>query len=244
MRFYVSPESIFPEKNIIEIKDRKEVHHIRDVMRLRQGASVNVFDGRDREYLGSIKEVNRNSIVIEIKRAVDFKGDIPYKVTLYQAVPKRTKMDFIIKKAIELGVDRIVPIVTERTVPVIGEKGHAKIERWSRISKVASKQCGRTSLPVISDISDFNKALVESKKDDLVIFAALDKDARPLREILKAPNPKGIAVFVGPEGDFSQGEISMAKGQGYNICSLGPLVLRVETAAIYILSCLGYEYSN
>ena len=244
MRFYVSPESIFPEKNIIETKDRKEVHHIRDVMRLRQGASLNVFDGKGREYSGDIKEVNRNSIVIEIKKDVDFKGDIPYKVTLYQAMPKKSKMDFIIEKGVELGVDRIVPLVTERTVPVIGEKGLAKRERWSRISRVASKQCGRIRLPVISDVTDFNKALIESKRNDLVIFAALDKDARPLREILKVPNPKNIAVFVGPEGDFSQDEISMAKELGCNICSLGPLVLRSETAAIYILSCLSYEYNN
>ena len=242
MRFYVPPESIFPEKNIIQIRDKEEIHHIRDVMRLKKGENVDIFDGRGREYSGDIKEVNRNSVIIQIRKAVDFKSDIPYKVTLYQAIPKKSKMDFIVEKAVELGVDTIVPIITEKTVWTMAKDKHCiKMGRWFRISKAASKQCGRTKLPVISDFTNFNNALVESKKSDLVIFAALDKDARPLKSILSEVNPKSIAVFVGPEGDFTQNEISMAKEQGYYICSLGPLVLRVDTAAIYILSCLNYE---
>ncbi|MFC1667267.1 RsmE family RNA methyltransferase [Candidatus Omnitrophota bacterium] len=245
MRFYVSPESIFLEKNIIEVKDKREIRHIRDVMRLKRSATVDIFDGKGNEYSGKIKDINRGSVVIEIKNIVDFKSDIPYRVTLYQAMPKKGKIDFIVEKAVELGVDTIVPIITERTRwAIVGEKARLKTERWIRIAKAASKQCGRVELPIIRDVTDFNKGLVESKKSDMTIFAALDKDARPLKEAFEASRPGNIAVFVGPEGDFSQSEISMARKQGCRICSLGPLVLRVETAAIYILSCLNYEYSN
>lgn len=242
MRFYVSPEAIFTERRIIEIKDREEIHHIRDVMRLKKDTSVSVFDGKGKECSGDIKKIDRDSVVIEIKGVVDNKGIIPYKATLYQAIPKKTRMDFIIEKAVELGADAIVPMVTERTIAALkGEKRSAKVERWRRVGKAASKQCGRVKLPAISDVTDFNSALEASRESDLVVFAALDKDARPLRSILRDSSQKNIAIFVGPEGDFSQDEIAAAKGQGYSICSLGPMVLRVDTAAIYILSCLNYE---
>jgi len=242
MRFYVPPESIFTERRIIEIKDMDEIHHIRDVMRLKKDTSVNVFDGKGKEYSGDIKKIDKDSVVIEINGVVDNKGIIPYKATLYQAIPKKTKMDFIIEKAVELGADTIVPMVTERTITALKEeKRSAKVERWRRVGKAASKQCGRVELPEIADVTEFNNALEASKKNDLVIFAALDKDARPLRSILRDSSQKNIAIFVGPEGDFSQDEIAAAKGQGYSICSLGPRVLRVDTAAIYILSCLNYE---
>ena len=242
MRFYVSPESIFLDKNIIEIKDKSEIHHIRDVMRLEKGAIINVFDGKGREFSGVIDKINNVSIIIKIKDALAFKYSMPFKVTLYQAIPKKSKMDFIVEKIVELGVDRIAPIITERTVPDIKDSGQKKVERWKRIANAAAKQCGRVQLPIVSDIMDFNSALMELKEKDLVIFAALHKDAQSLKALLKGSNPKNIGVFVGPEGDFSPREILLAKGIGCRLCSLGHLVLKSETAAIYILSCLGYEY--
>jgi len=245
MRFYVSPQAIYLEKNLIKLTDKKELHHMRDVMRLKKAELVTIFDGKGKEYLGDIKEISRDSVIIEIRKTIDCNNTIPYKVTLYQAIPKRWKMDFIIEKAVELGVDNIVPIVTERTeVNPAKEKSLIKIERWNRLLTSASKQCGRVKLPRISGVKKFSDALVESEKSDLVIFAALNKDSLPLEAILKRLNPKTIAVFIGPEGDFSPDEISMAKRKGYSISSLGRFVLRVETAAIYVLSCLGYEYAN
>jgi len=245
MRFYVSPESIFRERNIIEIKDKEELHHIRDVMRLGKGAAVDVFDGRGKEYSGEIKDINRNSAVIEIKKIRDRKKHMPFSVTLYQAIPKKNKMDLIVEKAVEMGVDTIIPMITERTLLKVSmERGRKKIERWERIIKAASNQCGRVNLPVISDIKHFNDGLMESKKKDLVIFAALDKGARPLKEILECSRPREIAVYVGPEGEFSTREIDLSRKEGHGIYSLGPLVLKVDTAAIYILSCLNHEYGN
>jgi 16S rRNA (uracil1498-N3)-methyltransferase len=244
MRFYVSPESIFTDKNLIEISDKSEVHHIRDVMRLREGVKVNIFDGRGKEYSGEIKKIDRNLVLIKITKANTWRKELPYNITLYQAIPKRAKMDFIIEKAVELGVNKITPIITERTAPIVKDKSRIKVERWSRIARAASKQCGRMGLPIISDVTDFDDALVESKKNDLVIFAALDNDAKPLRSILRNAVSKNIAVFVGPEGDFSSKEILMAKEEeDYRISSLGPSILRSETAAIYILSCISYEYA-
>lgn len=242
MRFYVSPDSVFPERNTIEIKDKKEIHHIRDVMRLKEGAEVEVFDGEGRGYCGAIREVTKGLIAIEIRGSNFFKDSHAYKLTLFQAIPKKGKMDFIVEKAVELGVDRIVPMVTERTSWAPGRDSGLKVERWRRICKAAGKQCGRTRLPVVSDIKDFNLSVKEAEDNDLVIFAALDNRAVSLRSLLKDAPPKNIAVFVGPEGDFSHEEIAIAKERFHNISSLGSLVLRVETATIYILSCLDYQY--
>jgi len=238
MRFYVSPEFIFPEKGLIEIRDRAEVCHVRDVMRLKEGASVVIFDGKGREYGGDIKAIYKDKILVDIKSSRDISSEKELDVTLYQAIPKKN-MDLIIEKAVELGITTIVPIVTDRTIPHMKNK---KIDRWKRIAMAASKQCGRVRLPDISDVMRFNDALTASRKTDLVLFAALDKDATPLSAILKGSKPNSISIFIGPEGDFSEQEIHMAKQEGCRICSLGPLVLRVETAAICVLSCLRYEY--
>lgn len=240
MRFYVSPEFIFPDKNIIEIKDISEVHHIRDVMRLKKGDIVNAFDGEAREFSCSIEEIKKEAVVMKIEKALPARPGAVFNITLYQAAPKKTRMDFIVEKAVELGVDRIAPIVTDRTVP--GAKDLAKkVERWKRIAMASSKQCGRIALPAISEVVYFKAALEDSKKSDLVIFASLDKESKPLKDILRGLTPRTVAVFIGPEGDFTPSEISMAKKNGCSMCSLGSLVLRSETAAIYILSSLSYE---
>lgn len=240
MRFYVHPDSIFPLKNTIEIKDKTELHHIRDVMRLKKGDIVDIFDGQGREFSCSIEEVKREAVIIKIKEELPPKCGLAFNITLYQAIPKKTKMDFIIEKVVELGVSQVVPIITDRTILEIKDFTK-KVERWKRISMASSKQCGRTILPVISDVTHFDSALIDSKQKDLVVFASLDKESEPLKNILRGLIPKTIAVFVGPEGDFSPREISMAKENGCSMCSLGSLVLKSETATIYILSCLSYE---
>jgi 16S rRNA (uracil1498-N3)-methyltransferase len=240
MRFYVPPDSIFPDRNIIEVKDRIEIHHIRDVMRLKNGDIVDIFDGQGREFSCSIEEVRRDAVIMKIEKALAAKHDTLLNITLYQAIPKKTKMDFIVEKAIELGAARIVPVITDRTVPEIKDIT-GKAGRWKRIGMASSKQCGRLILPVISYIMNFDSALTDSRQNDLVIFACLDKNSKPLKDILRGSASKRVAVFVGPEGDFSPGEISMAKEKGCSMCSLGGLVLKSETAAIYILSCLSYE---
>lgn len=243
MRFYVSPGSISQSKNIIEIKDKTEIHHIRDVMRLKKGDSVDIFDGQGMEFSCSIEEVTREAVIIKIEEKLTSKHDMSFNITLYQAIPKKTKMDFIVEKTVELGVNRIVPIITERTVPEIKDFT-GKIERWKRIGMASSKQCGRTILPAISDVMYFDSALIESKQEDLAIFASINKESKLLKNILKGSAQKNIAVFIGPEGDFSPKEVSMAKDIGCSMCSLGSLVLKSETAAIYVLSCLSYEFQQ
>jgi len=244
MRFYVPPGSISPLKDTAEIKDKTEVHHIRDVLRLQKGDVVYIFDGQGREFSCCIEGMKRDAVIVRIKEVLPAKDSALFNITLYQAIPKKTKMDFIVEKAVELGIHRIVPVITDRTVPEIKDKCRRKTERWVKIAIAASKQCGRAKIPLISDIMTFDDALIESRKSDLVLFAALDRKAEPLKSVLKNNASKNIAIFIGPEGDFSLREISLARDAGYNICSLGPLVLRCDTAALFMLSCINYELQD
>jgi len=243
MRFYVPPESIFPLKNTIEVKDKTELHHIRDVMRIRAGDSVNIFDGTGREFSCSVEEIRKDAVIMRIKEELPVAQDTCINITLYQAIPKKTKMDFIVEKTVELGVNRVVPLITDRTVPD-SKDFTKKVERWKRIGMASSKQSGRAALPDISGVMRFSNAIEDSKDNDLIVFASLDEGSKPLRDILRALAPKKIAVFIGPEGDFSPKEISIATENRCSMCSLGSLVLKSETAAIYVLSCLTYEYRH
>ena len=247
MRFFVSPGAVYLDKKIIEIKDKEELHHLKDVMRLKEGSSVAIFDGTGKEYSGVIKSVDKALAVIGIDSVLDVKKrDKQFNITLYQAIPKNTKIDFIIEKATELGVDRVVPMITERTEAFLKSYNTSKkAERWNKIAMVASKQCGRVTLPVISGITDFKDALKDSSNNaDLIIFAALDKDSLALKTVLRNRMQKNISIFIGPEGDFSPDEVSIARKNRCNIVSLGELVLRAETAGIFVLSCLNYEYAS
>ena len=139
MRFYVPPESVFPEKKLIQIRDKSEIHHILDVMRLKEGEVVDIFDGQNKEYSGVIKEANKRSIIIAIEKELCLKRIPLYNITLYQALPKKSKMDFIIEKAVEIGADTIVPLITERASFVVSERIGKNVERWKSM-EYARKQ--------------------------------------------------------------------------------------------------------
>ena len=153
-------------------------------------------------------------------------------------------MEWIIEKAVELGVNAIFPVLTERTVVKLDAKDAAKKqEKWQRVAIEACKQCGQNWLPKVHTPAPFLTALDSLPAHDLKIIAALQPDARALREItnLQSQITKSAAVTIGPEGDFTPDEYTTARERGYAPITLGPLVLRVETAALYALSILRYE---
>ncbi len=229
-----------PKNNIgvneINIVDKKEIHHIVSVLRCKNGDKVNIFDGDDREYYGKISLIQKDRVVIAIasKRESSAK-----KVTLTIAcsIPKKSKFDFLLEKCTELGVDRIIPMLTDRTVVVLDDKHKAsKVERWRKIVLSACKQCGRNSLPEVDKVKSFKDVIGEAGNYDLVLFLCLEDERREIKDVLSKFEGKSIIVFIGPEGDFTEREISLAKQSGCNLVSLGDKVLRVETAAIFISS--------
>lgn len=237
-RFYASPNCIRQGKIIL---CGREAHHARDVMRLKDGDKILVFDGSGKEYAGVIEDVTKQSILVRIDKVIERDSNL-CRLALIQAIPKLNKMDTIVEKAAELGVERIVPVITARTiVQTEGLKAGLKTQRWKRIAFAASKQCGRVVVPVVDRIMSFKDSLSYAKDYELAIIPCLCEGTKALRGVLKNSNAGSAVVFIGPEGDFTEEEIAAAGDAGIIPVLLGREVLRSDTAAVSVLSILNYE---
>lgn len=241
-RFYVPRESV--KGNIINISGR-EAHHILDVMRLKAPDKVVIFDGTGKEYTGFIKKVRAGSATIEIVDTKIPHGMESAGITLVQAIPKKDKMDYIVEKSTELGVSKIMPLVTGRTIPNWdGPKRAASVERWRKIAMEASKQCGRADIPEIDDIKNFADITAEAARYDLALIAALGDNSVKLKDALKGFAGGKVIIAIGPEGDFTPDETKEAKKSGFKPVSLGSRVLKSDTAGPFVLAILNYELAN
>lgn len=248
-RFYIAPSNWNPAALQLE---ETEAHHALNVLRLKAGDRVVVFDGRGQEATTEIVAGgSKKSLSLKVVHTAKT-PPLPCRIVLAQAVPKGKNMDLIIQKATELGASEIAPLLSERTVVrVEDERGEAesKRERWQSVAIEAAKQCGQNWLPTVGLPKSPKEFLAERARDfDLLWIASLQPDARHprawLSEFPPGQPPKSALVLVGPEGDFTPAEISMAKAAGCRPITLGPIVLRTETAAIYCLSVLSYELLN
>jgi len=228
--------------------DQADSHHCADVLRLEAGDKVVIFDGNGNEAFARLLEVSRKHTRLEIGNRTTTPRP-RCAITLVQAVPKARNMDLIIQKAVELGASAVVPILSERTIVRLEDEEDAlrKQERWQSIAIEACKQCGQNLAPEIAMPRTTKEFLSDSPKAELLLIASLQPDARPLKDVLssyfgaKGTLPKSVLVMVGPEGDFTPAETALARSAGAQAISLGPIVLRTETAAIYCLSVLGHE---
>jgi len=228
------------------ILDGAEAHHCTEVLRLGPGDRATLFNGRGSEATAQITVATRNRVELKVLQHSSSEP-LPCQVILAQAIPKGKNMDLILQKAVELGAAEIIPILSERTVVQIeGDELTRKQEKWNGIIIEAAKQCGQNWLPDVRRPVAL-KALFETGPPfDLMLIASLQPDARRFRDVLAefaAAMPSGtrrILVLVGPEGDFTPAELSLAKGHGCSPVSLGPIVLRTETAAFYCLSAISY----
>lgn len=234
-RFFINNRAIRGNRVII---DGEEAHHIRDVIRLKAGDRLSGFDGTGKTYTLRIKRVTR-TIEAEIEN-VSSRNLNMLRVLLACALPKKSKMDYIIEKVTELGVSDVIPMVTERTAVKIDDKSRTtRPKRWQKIALEASKQCGRDVLPRIYEIMEFKDAvrLTEDLGYKKKLLPCLCEGRKTLNEALTG-NIKEIAVFIGPEGDFADSEITYAKDCGFESVSLGELVLKVDTACIFTISVI------
>ncbi len=217
----------------------EEAHHALHVLRLKVGDALNVFDGRGHEAQVSLTEITKDSVRLTILQRSNTPS-LPCRITLAQAIPKKN-MDLIVQKATELGVASIVPLISERSVVKLDEDSK-RIERWRGIALDACKQCGNNWLPEIQPPQKARDFLTSPGKFDLKLIGSLQPDSKPLKAILGvAAKPSSILILIGPEGDFTPAELALAKSAGCLPLSLGPLVLRADTAAIYTLSILHHE---
>lgn len=240
-RFFISKDQI--SGDVIKIEG-KEAHHILDVMRLRVSDGIVAFDGTGREYIGRIKDCRNKSVTIEVLEERRDASSVLCRSVLIQAIPKKEKMDYIVEKSTELGVSRIIPVITERTVPDWDDrKKAAAVQRWRKIVLEASKQCGRSDVPIVEDL-DALASVLKRKVADISLIAALDDSAVRLKDALSGMAAGSIAIAIGPEGDFTPAEVEAARASEYSLVSLGKRVLKSDTAGLYVLSVLNYELTR
>ncbi len=240
-RFYVTPESIVNDSTIIISGNR--FHHIKDVMRLKEGDSIVAFNGKGKEFVGIIEKISPREARVRVKSVRKVLPLNLPKITLVCAVPKQNKMDYIIQKTTELGVSIVIPIQTERTIVKLNEaKKVLRLKRWNKIAIEASQQCGRWDIPKIENITSFKTALKSVKNHPLKLIACLDEETKDLKSVLPKSKISSMALFIGPEGDFSPSEMGLAKKEGCKLVSLGPTVLKCDTAAIATVAILTFSY--
>ena len=243
-RFYLPPGQ--SRGQLLTLQDG-EAHHAIHVLRVRKGETLSVLDGEGQELLCEVADVAKKLVSLNVRERKDV-PPLPYELTLFQAIPKGKTMDLIVQKATELGVRRIVPILSERvTVQLEGERIEDKRDKWQHVAIEAIKQCGQRWLPRVETPCSLAEGLRTYKDLDFSLVGSLQPGSRHPREFInayiterKAP-PRTVAIWVGPEGDLTASEIATLTSNGVLPITLGRLVLRCETAAIYCLSVMNHE---
>lgn len=238
MRIYVAPQDV--QGDTITVKG-DELHHMRDVMRLKEDDAVSAFNGEGKEYITRIKSIGRNEALLAVE-GIKESEPLGAQVTLAQALPRLSKMDSIIQKATELGVHSIIPMITERTISR-PKKGVAKVTRWKKIAVESSKQSRRNALPIIEGIFKFADVMKKTGEFDIALLLSPSEEKDRLRTLFQNLTGKNILLLIGPEGGFSKSEEDYAKANGCHMISLGEGIMRCETAAVAALSVINYELS-
>ncbi len=241
-KFFVEPQKVFDNQIIIDTDD---VVHIKRVLRLVVGDEITISDSKGTDYQARISEFNDNEILCDILSS--FKNDTEpnVAVTLYQALPKASKMEFIIQKTTELGIVRIVPCSLSRCVVKLdGKDAVKKCDRWQKIADEASKQSGRGVIPEISKITTFKEAVSKMKESDLCFVPYESADDIDIRSVLTSKKAKTVSFMIGPEGGFSPEEVNCLEDNNIPLITLGKRILRTETAGMAVLSMIMYEIGD
>jgi len=210
-----------------------DVHYLTRVLRLGPGDTLTVLDGEGRAFSAVIRTAESGKVCLNLVGEIKQETEPSLRVTLFQAIPKGDKMDLVVQKAAELGVARIVPVVTERVVVRLDAARRAKRwERWRKISVEAARQCGRTVVPAVEPVHSFADALDLLGPFQMGIMPWEGEEAVSLRECLSTERPSAVSIFIGPEGGFSLSEVAAARQRGIITVSLGSRILRTETAGI------------
>ena len=246
-RFYLPPAEC--QQQPLTLSER-EAHHALNVLRIRPGERVAVLNGAGEELLCEVQEAGRRAVTLKVVQTHTL-GRLPYTVTLLQALTKGRTMELIVQKATELGTHRIVPILSARSVAHIAADDAAnKMDKWEATAIEAIKQCGCAWLPRVEPPQTPQAFLARGEKFELALVASLQGEARHPREHFESflaecrRRPASVCVWVGPEGDFTPAEVNSIRASGALPITLGQLVLRSETAAIYCLSIINYELQS
>lgn len=207
------------------------------VLRLSAGDTLTLFNGLGGEYHARITRIDRQRVTTEIVSHSSREAELPYRITLAQGIPEATKMDWIIEKAVELGVSDIIPLAAQRSVVRLNnDRAEKRLSRWQAIAISAAQQCGRNRLPHIASPVGTGEYLRQTTPSPRILFSP--RATETLSEWTRRQKPQNITLLIGPEGGFSPEEENMAEQQGVTFLSMGPRILRTETAGLAAVAAI------
>lgn len=239
-KFFVEPSKVKDGKIIIDTED---VKHITRVLRMDIGAHINVCDTCGFDYLAEVSSISEKSVICNILEKKKSDSEPEVHITLYQALPKGTKMEYIIQKTTELGIYRIVPVMMSRCVSKINSRsdGEKKAARWQKIAEAAAKQSGRGIIPEVCSPLSFADAVSSLKSHELAFAPYECEAANGIKGLIHGASYKKAAFIIGPEGGFDPAEAELLKKSGITTVTLGRRILRTETAGEAVLAMMMYE---
>lgn len=240
-KFFVEKSKISDTRALITGQD---ANHIARVLRMEKGDSLVICDGEGFDYDGEISEISNGEVSLLIKEKRLCPGESDISVTLFQCLPKGAKMELIIEKCTELGVSKVVPVASKYCVVKLedAKKEAKKTEKWQKTADEAAKQCLRGVIPKVENVLSLKDAIKLLSDFDLSIVCYEHEDKTTLKDVLKVnKDAKKIAIFIGPEGGFSEEEIALLKDNGAFSITLGKRILRTETAGLCVISAIMYE---
>lgn len=243
-KFFVPIDNFYNEKVIIEGDD---VKHIYKVLRLEEGQEILINDLHGKEYKCKLIDVNKKEVTANIIEEVSISKESPIEISLFQGLPKSAKMDLIVQKNTELGVSHITPIITKRVIVKTELKEYKKLDRWNRIALEACKQCKRSLIPTIEEPLEFDDLLAKLNEFDLVLVPYENAENHGIKYVMNNIDIKcvrSVAIIIGPEGGFEEDEIELLRENGSYVITLGPRILRTETAGFTAVSLISYELGD
>ena len=242
-QFFVEPSQIQGNNIVITGGD---VNHIKNVLRMKPGDEIAVKSGtEDKEYRCEIASLSDAEICCKLRFIKEEGVELPARVYLFQGLPKGDKMELVVQKAVELGVYEIIPVATSRSIVKLDEKkAKSRIARWQGIAEAAAKQSKRAVIPQIGNVMTMSEAVSYANSMDVKIIPyELAEAMERTKELFDSiPVGSSVAIFIGPEGGFTEEEISLARNYGINPVTLGKRILRTETAGFVVLSWLMYHF--
>ena len=243
-QFFAEPSRIREGQAVLEGAD---VNHMKNVLRMRQGEEVKISDGEGKVYRCRVGAYEDGRAVLDILEELETDTELPSEIWLFQGLPKGDKMDWIVQKAVELGVYRIVPFRASRSVVKLDEKkAGKKCGRWQTVAKGAAEQSGRGVIPEVGQVQDFREALrTAGSLNRILIPYELERGMAETVKVIEDIAPgQSVGIFIGPEGGFEKEEIELAVQHGAVPVSLGKRILRTETAGLTALSILMYHLES
>jgi 16S rRNA (uracil1498-N3)-methyltransferase len=242
-RYFVEPH-LFTEHEVTIVGD--DVHHIVNVMRAKEGDEILVSDGAGQSARAKLVSLSGKEVIAAVQEMLTEERELPIRVTIGQGLPKGEKMEWILQKGTELGAYSFFPFSSERTIVKLDAKKEAKkLERWRKIVKEAAEQSHRAILPELLPPVSFREALQAGKDFTRCAIAYEKEGSTTMHQVLEEMAADDtLLVLVGPEGGFSPEEVAQAEAKGFLTVSLGPRILRTETASQYVLACASYHFER